>query len=100
MEELGDKIAEADKGVVLAAAEELKAVLEGEDVEAIKAKTEALAQASMKMGEAMYQASAAEGGEGPGPDGPTADGEPSESGEDVVDADFEEIKDDDSKKSA
>ncbi len=100
MEELGDKIAEADKGVVLAASEELKAVLEGEDVEAIKAKTEALAQASMKMGEAMYQASAAEGGEGPGPDGPTADGEPSESGEDVVDADFEEIKDDDSKKSA
>ena len=99
MEELGDKIAEADKGIVMAAVEELKTALEGDDSEDIKAKTEALAQASMKLGEAMYQASAADGEAGPPPE---ADGgEPqADAGEDVVDADFEEIKDDDSKKSA
>jgi len=96
LEELGDKVAEADKSVVEAALEDLKAALEGEDAETIAAKSETLAQASMKLGEAMYQAAEAAGDETEGVDGQTS----SEAEDDVVDADFEEVKDDDEKKSA
>ncbi len=88
--ELGDKVSDADRSTVEAAVAELKSELEGEDAEAIAAKTNTLVQASMKLGEAMYQA-ASEAGEG------AAEGE---GGEDVVDADFEEVDDDDQKKSA
>ncbi|MFV2035635.1 MAG: Hsp70 family protein, partial [Halocynthiibacter sp.] len=96
LEELGDKVAEADKSVVEAALEDLKSALEGEDTEAITAKLETLAQASMKLGEAMYQAADAAGEDTGGDDGQTA----SDADDDVVDADFEEVKDDDEKKSA
>jgi len=96
LDELGDKVAEADKSVVEAALEDLKTALEGEDTETITAKSETLAQASMKLGEAMYQAADAAGDETEGVDGQKA----SEADEDVVDADFEEVKDDDEKKSA
>jgi len=89
LEDLGDKIPEADRGVIEVAAEELKEALEGEDNEAIKTKMDTLAQASMKMGEAMYQAAQAEGAMDE-----DNEGEPSEAGDDVVDADFEEVKDD------
>jgi molecular chaperone DnaK len=65
------------------AIEDLKSVLEGEDAEAISAKTQVLAQASMKLGEAMYAAQ--QGGEG--------DSE-SSSPDDVVDAEFEEVNED------
>jgi molecular chaperone DnaK len=84
--EFGDKIPEADKAAIEAAKVDLKSALEGEDAEAIKAKTQALSQASMKMGEAMYAAGqAAAGGEQPaaGATGPADDG--------VVDAEFEEV---------
>ncbi|MGI9415357.1 MAG: molecular chaperone DnaK [Hyphomicrobiales bacterium] len=93
--ELGDKVSEADKSTIDAAIVELREVLGGEDIEEIKTKTEALVQASMKIGEMLYQAQQAEGGDGEGPDeGGSPDG-----GDDVVDADFEEV-DDDEKKSA
>ncbi len=90
----GDKVSGADKSAIEAALAELKSAMEGDDVEAIQAKTQALAQAAMKLGEAMYAASQAnaEGGEGAAEGG-------SEKNEDVVDADFEEV-DDDKKKSA
>ena len=55
--DFGDKVSDEDKAAVEAAAAELKTVAEGEDVEAIKQKIDALAQASMKLGEAMYQSS-------------------------------------------
>ena len=94
--ELGDKVSEADRSAVEAAVTDLKAVLEGEDASAIEAKTNALAQVAMKLGEALYkeQQGAAEGegpadGQQPGAEGGAAD--------DVVDADFEEVKDDDKK---
>ena len=74
----------------------MKTAAEGEDVEAIKQKLEALAQASMKLGEAMYQSSEAEGEA----EGPTADAAEKPGDENVVDVDFEEVKDDDDKKSA
>ena len=67
---------------------ELKAALESDDSSQIEAKTQTLAQASMKLGEAMYKSQAGQAGE--------ASGEPSEPG--VVDAEFEEVSDD--KKSA
>src|SRR6202453_2862416 len=61
--EHGDKVGAADKSAIEAAVAELKTALEGEDSSAIQAKTQALTQVAMKLGEAMYKASAA-GGEG------------------------------------
>lgn len=100
LSELGDKVSDADKSTVDVALAELKTALEGEDIEAIKSKTEALAQSSMKLGEAMYQAS--QSAEAPTGDGaePGTDSTSAAGGDDVVDADFEEVKDDDSKRSA
>ena len=54
----GEKVSAADKSAIEAAAAGLKTALEGEDVEVIKAKTNDLVQASMKLGEAMYKAQA------------------------------------------
>ena len=68
--------------------------MKGDDADAIRAKTNALAQASMKLGEAMY-AQAQQGAGGPGDGG--ASGDPSSGGgakEDVVDAEFTEVDDD------
>jgi molecular chaperone DnaK len=90
LKEHGDKISPSDKQAVEAAVADLRAVLSGDDVEAIKQKTDALTQASMKLGEAMYKA--APGGDGPPGDGGAAPGGGNgadESG--VVDADFEEV---------
>ncbi len=86
--EFGDKIAPADKGAIETALADLKSVRDGEDAEAISAKTQVLMQASMKLGEAMYAAQQAEAGAGE--EGHKDDG--------VVDAEFEEVSDD--KKSA
>ena len=96
LKDYGDKVPAADKGVVETALADLKTALQGEDKDLIKQKVDAMARASMKLGEALYQASqgaaAAGGGGGPSEGG---DGK-----ENVVDVDFEEVKDDDSKKSA
>jgi molecular chaperone DnaK len=97
--ELGDKVSAGDKAAVETAIAEVKAVLGGDDVEAIRSKTEALMQASMKIGEAMYAAQqAAEGGDAGAAGGD--DPQPAESAEDVVDADFEEVDDDKKSSSA
>jgi molecular chaperone DnaK len=88
--EHGDKVSAADKGAIESALADLKAVKDGEDLEAIQAKTQALMQASMKLGEAMYQAAQ-------GAAGAEASGEAGAE-EGVVDAEFEEV--DDAKKSA
>jgi molecular chaperone DnaK len=92
--EYGDKVSEADKGAVEAAIAALRAVLPSEDAEGIKAKVNDLMQASMKLGEAMYKASAA-AGEAAG-----AGAETAEKSDDVIDADFKEVNPDDKKKSA
>ncbi len=76
----------ADKSAIEAAIAELKTALEGDDVSSIQAKTQALMQVSMKLGEAMYKASA--GGEG----AEASSGNPADEG--VVDAEFEEVADD------
>ncbi len=84
--EYGDKVSAADKTTIEAAIADLKKALEGEDVVEIKAKTNELTQASMKLGEAMYKAQQEAG--------PAAGGE-QQSGhkDDVIDADFKEVGD-------
>jgi len=94
LKDYGDKVAEADKSAIEAAVADVKGVMEGSDVEAIKEKTNALAQAAMKLGEAMYQANQA------GAEAGQEAGAAETKNEDVVDADFEEVDDDDHKKSA
>ncbi|WP_300530902.1 molecular chaperone DnaK [Maricaulis sp.] len=94
LEEFGDKVPAADKEAIETALNELKEVKDGEDLEAIQQKTQALVQATMKLGEAMYAAQQAEAG---------AEGETSNSAADdeVVDAEFSEVDDkDDAKKDA
>ncbi len=97
----GDKVSDDDKAEIERLTSELKTLLEGEDGAAIKAGIEALQQASMKMGEAMYQAQQEE--EGSNPDGSSEAG-PSKTDNgaadaDIVDADFEEVDEKDDKKS-
>jgi molecular chaperone DnaK len=94
----GDKLGADDKAAIEKAIADLKAAKDGTDAEDIKAKTEAVMQASMKLGEAMYKASQAEGAApGAGPDaGPSAAGGPSAGAakdEKVVDATFEDLSD-------
>jgi molecular chaperone DnaK len=91
LKDYGDKVSAEDKTAIETAVADLKGVIDGDDAEAIKDKTNALAEAAMKLGEAMYKASQAEAeAKAAGGDKPADD--------DVVDADFEEVKDD--KKSA
>jgi molecular chaperone DnaK len=90
LQENGDKIGPADKSAIEAAIADLKGVLGSENVPEIAAKTQALVQASMKIGEALY-------GGAPQGDAGGASQQPGQEG--VVDADFEEV-DGNSKKSA
>ena len=87
-----DKIDAADKEAAEAAMSELKTALEGEDMDAINEKAQALSQAAMKIGEAVYQAQQAEAAANDA----AADGA-TDAGDDgnVVDAEFEEVADDD-----
>jgi molecular chaperone DnaK len=98
LSEHGDKVGEAERRAIENAMADLKEALKGDDAEAIQAKTNALAQASMKLGEAMYKAQ--EGAGGPGAGGAAPGGEPGGAKkDDVVDAEYTEV-DDDKKKSA
>src|SRR5947199_5769438 len=79
LSEAGDKVPEGDKDAVRQAIQALKDTLGSDNTEQIKAKTEALAQASMKVGEALYKAQQAQqagAGEG-GPSGPSPGGQAS-----------------------
>src|ERR1700736_3816256 len=87
--EHGSKIAEPERRAIEDAVSDLKEALKGEDAEAIKAKTNTLAQASMKLGEAMYKQQA------------EAEAAKDAAKDDVVDAEFTEVDDDkNNKKSA
>jgi molecular chaperone DnaK len=91
MTEHGDKVGADEKSAIEAAITDLKSELESENTEAIAAKTQTLMQASMKLGEAMYQAQQGDADAA----GPAASEEPVDG---VVDAEFEDVSDD--KKSA
>ena len=94
LSEHGDKLGAQEKGEAEAAIAAVKSTLEGTDAEAIKAATERLSQAAMKIGEAMYKAEAAAAQSAGGDAGAHAGGATDEK---VVDAEFEEV--DDKKKS-
>ncbi len=93
LKEHGDKIPEEDRNKITEDIEELKKVKDGEDLEAIKSKTEALVQSSLKMGEAIYKQNPQGAGPQPDPSGaePSADNTKDEK---VVDAEFEEVDED------
>jgi|TARA_A100001015_G_scaffold318879_1_gene440098 molecular chaperone DnaK len=95
LSDLGDKAEANTKKEVEDAVAELKTALEGEDISIIKEKTSSLSAVMMKMGEAAYKANEANNAE-------SADNanDTGESKEDVVDADFEEVKDNEEKKDA
>jgi molecular chaperone DnaK len=96
--ENADKLADIDKKVAEDAIAELKEAIASGDVEAIQAKTTQLAQSSMKLGEQLYKQSGAGAAAGPGA-GPDTSDNPGAEHDDIVDADFEEVKDDDKKAS-
>ncbi|MDR9501772.1 MAG: molecular chaperone DnaK [Desulfurivibrionaceae bacterium] len=91
LKEVGDKVDDETKTKVESAIEAVKKSIEGDDVEAIKAATEELTQASHKLAEIMY-AKASEGEGQTGPEGPAAGGSEKGEDEDVVDADYEDVK--------
>jgi molecular chaperone DnaK len=97
IKELGDKVDDETKGKVEAASTALKTAIEGEDTEAIKRLSEELTSVSHKLAEAMYQQASAAGQQAD----PAAESAEQAGGaapdEDVVDADFEEVKEDDKK---
>ena len=88
--EHGDKVSEEDKKKIESDIEELKKVKDGEDLEAIKSKTEQLVQSSLKLGEAIYKQNPQGGAPQPDPSGdePSSD---KKNDEKVVDAEFEEV---------
>ncbi len=94
--EFGEKVSPTEKAEIEGSLEALKTALAGEDVEAIKSSTNTLAQAAMKLGEAMYkaqQADAAQSGMGPGGAAGHGDAANQAKGEKVVDAEFEDVTD-------
>jgi molecular chaperone DnaK len=92
--EHGAKVGETERRAIETALADLKEAIKGDDAEAIRAKTNTLAQASMKLGEAMY--AQAQQGQGQGPGDGAAPGGSAGGGakEDVVDAEFTEVDDD------
>ncbi|MEM6548668.1 MAG: molecular chaperone DnaK [Pseudomonadota bacterium] len=97
--EHGDKVDAETKQTIETAIGELRTALEGEDAEAIKTKSQALAEASMKLGEAIYKEQA-EAAEAAGGEAPEAEAEPGKADDEVVDAEFEEVRDDGNKKAS
>src|SRR5205807_1262113 len=94
LSEHGSKIGEADRRTIENAIADLKEELKGNDAGAITAKTNALAQVSMKLGEAMYK-QAQEGAAAAGGPGGDASGDDGSTGKkEVVDAEFTEVDDD------
>ena len=94
--EHGDKVGPDEKTAIEAGIAALKTALAGDDAEDIKEKTNTLAQASMKLGEAMYKAQQAEGAAADA----AADGAAGKPDDNVVDADFEEVDDNNNKGAA
>jgi molecular chaperone DnaK len=98
LKEHGSKISDADKKAIETASANLRNALKGTDIEDIKKKTQDLVQASMKLGEAIYKSQ-----QSAKPDDTPKDAKVKEEGkkdDNVVDADFEEVKDDNKEKSA
>jgi len=93
LKDYGDKVSETDRTAISDAIAALKSSIEASepDAEDIKAKTQSLMEVSMKLGQAIYESQQAEAG---------SEGQAGSADENVVDADYEEVKDDDRKRSA
>lgn len=93
LKDFGDKVSPEEKAAIESAVADLKSALEGEDVEAVKQKTEALSQASQKLAEEMYKDQAEEAGadSGAAPDEGASSGPQTD---DVEDADYEVVDED------
>jgi len=96
LQELGDKVSDSDRKSIEAAMSELKTATAGEDASRIVAKADDLAKAAMKLGEALYRQSGGDGAQAAGAG--AGQGGSSASSDGVVDAEFEEVKDDEGKK--
>jgi len=96
LKEHGSKVSDADKKVIEDASANLRNALKGTDVEEIKKKTQDLVQASMKLGEAIYKSQQSAKPE----DAPKDVKKENTKDDNVVDADFEEVKDENKEKSA
>ncbi|MBW0144694.1 molecular chaperone DnaK [Sphingomicrobium clamense] len=92
--EHGDLVDEATKTEIENAVKEAKEAVEGGDAEAMKAKTEALSAAAMKLGQAIYEKQQAEGGPEAGENADAGDAEAKAEDDDVVDAEFSEVDED------
>ena len=97
LKEHGAKISDAEKKAIEDGSSALKEALKGEDIEDIKKKTEALVQSSMKLGEAIYKSQQSAK---PDPNKDDGKDEKGKKDDNVVDADFEEVKEDNKEKSA
>ena len=96
LSEYGSKVGEGERRAIENALADLREAVKGDDGDAIKEKTNTLAQASMKLGEAMYKQAEQAEGAAPGsaaPGGPGGEGSGGAK-EDVVDAEFTEVDDD------
>jgi molecular chaperone DnaK len=99
LKDLGDKVSPADRAAVESAIADLKAVIKGDDQAVIEKKAQALAEASAKVAQQAY-ASAAGAEAAAGGGGATGGGQAGQGGQDeVLDAEFEEVKDKDGKAS-
>jgi len=95
LSEHGDKISDDEKSAIESDIEALKTAMESDNLDNIQSKLEALATSSMKLGEAIYKSEQADGGEA----AEAADADMSgEADETIVDADFEEVDDEDEPK--
>ncbi len=98
LKEAGDKVSDEEKSNIEKAIADLKEALKGNDKEAIEAKTQALTEASGKMAERMYAAEGQQGQEQPEAQAQTeGDQATGANNDEVVDAEFEEVKDNDKK---
>ena len=97
LKEHGSKISDAEKKSIEDASNDLKESLKGENTDDIKKKTETLVQASMKLGEAIYKSQQSTK---PSSDKDDGKDEKEKKDDNVVDADFEEVKDENKEKSA
>ena len=95
LKEHGSKVSDADKKEIETAAANLRNALKGTDVEEIKKNTQELVQKSMKLGEAIYKSQ-----QSTKPNEASKDKEEGKKDDNVVDADFEEVKEDNKEKSA
>ena len=94
LKDVGDKVDSSDKSAVESAISDLKGVLDSGDADIIRSKTEALAQVAMKLGEAMYKNTGGATDTGSSGDTGTGSGTEAKKDDNVVDADFVEVKDD------